>query len=170
MTAIAMDSEVRTIGFGGGCHWCTEAVFDVLRGVRQVEQGWIASTPPDDAYSEAVLVHYAEDRVSLEELVAIHLATHSSTSTHALRSRYRSAVYVLHESDRPRVAATVASIQAGVEQQIITQVLPFGAFRLNEERYLHYYKKHREGQFCESYIEPKWSLLREQFAHLYREG
>ena len=39
----------QTIGFGGGCHWCTEAVFEAIAGVTQVEQGWITSVPPDEA-------------------------------------------------------------------------------------------------------------------------
>ncbi|MGJ8671076.1 MAG: peptide-methionine (S)-S-oxide reductase, partial [Oceanococcus sp.] len=42
------------IGFGGGCHWCTEAVFNALRGVEQVSQGFIKSDPPHDSFSEAV--------------------------------------------------------------------------------------------------------------------
>jgi len=49
---------VKKIGFGGGCHWCTEAVFQSLRGVLFVEQGYIASTEPNSSFSEAVIVSY----------------------------------------------------------------------------------------------------------------
>ena len=45
---------IHEIGFGGGCYWCTEAVFKALRGVRQIKQGFMRSSPPDDAWSEAV--------------------------------------------------------------------------------------------------------------------
>ena len=50
--------SAQKIGFGGGCHWCTEAVFQSLRGVTEVEQGFIKSHAPHDRYSEAVVVTY----------------------------------------------------------------------------------------------------------------
>jgi len=92
----------ETAGFGGGCHWCTEGVFDAVRGVARVEQGFIAGPSPDEAFSEAVRVSFDPRAAALEELIAIHLATHSSQSNHALRERYRSAVYVLDSAQAAR--------------------------------------------------------------------
>ncbi len=54
-------------GFGGGCHWCTEAVFRSLCGVQTVRQGFIASDPPQDSYSEAVVVTWDPDEITLED-------------------------------------------------------------------------------------------------------
>lgn len=79
------------IGFGGGCHWCTEAVFQSVVGVKLVEQGWIASEG-SEAFSQAVLVHFDPDAADLELLVAVHLHSHSSTASHLMRSKYCSAV------------------------------------------------------------------------------
>ena len=50
--------NMKKIGFGGGCHWCTEAIFQALNGVESVEQGWISSLNPYDTFSEAVIVHF----------------------------------------------------------------------------------------------------------------
>ena len=47
------DTLSEKVGLGGGCHWCTEAVFEALRGVVQVKQGFIRAAPPHDAFSEA---------------------------------------------------------------------------------------------------------------------
>ena len=81
------------IGFGGGCHWCTEAVFQSLIGVEKVEQGFVASFNLHNELSEAVIVHFNHKRISLQTLIEIHLLTHSSTSDHAMRKKYRSAIY-----------------------------------------------------------------------------
>ncbi len=84
---------MEKIGFGGGCHWCTEAVFQALIGVEKVEQGWIASEGENDSFSEAVIVHFDESTIDLSTLTAIHLFTHSCTSEHSMWKKYRSAVY-----------------------------------------------------------------------------
>jgi len=83
----------RKIGLGGGCHWCTEAVFQALRGVERVEQGFIRSTAPHDGWSEAVIVHFDPAVIDLKTLIEVHLRTHASTSEHSMRGKYRSAVY-----------------------------------------------------------------------------
>jgi peptide-methionine (S)-S-oxide reductase len=57
------------IGFGGGCHWCTESVFQSLKGVQKVEQGWIASTNENDSFSEAVLVYFDETTIDIKVLL-----------------------------------------------------------------------------------------------------
>ena len=56
----------RKIGFGGGCHWCTEAVFMALKGVAKVEQGFIAPEGGIDNLSEAVIVHYNAELIELK--------------------------------------------------------------------------------------------------------
>ncbi|MBO6639652.1 MAG: peptide-methionine (S)-S-oxide reductase [Roseitalea sp.] len=85
------DHPIR-IGFGGGCHWCTEAVFQALRGVTRVEQGFVRSEPPFDAWSEAVIVTFDPASIDLATLTEVHLRTHASTAAHAMRGEYRSAV------------------------------------------------------------------------------
>ena len=85
---------MHKIGFGGGCHWCTEAVFQFLKGVTKVDQGWISSKEPNAYFSEAILLEYNPQLISLETLVSIHLHTHSSTANHSMRVKYRSAVYL----------------------------------------------------------------------------
>ena len=59
----------QRIGLGGGCHWCTEAVFQNLCGVQQVAQGFIRSIAPDDKDSEAVMVDFDSAKISLAVLI-----------------------------------------------------------------------------------------------------
>ena len=161
--------KIHKIGFGGGCHWCTEAVFNHIIGVSKVDQGWIASLNENEsgAYSEAVVVHYDSSVISLETLIAIHLHTHSSTSNHPMRKKYRSAVYYFEKSDVPVIEAAIDANRVSFAEAIITKAMPFVSFKENEERYQNYFQKNSEGQFCKNYIDPKVELLRSDFSEFF---
>ena len=159
---------VRTLGLGGGCHWCTEAVFDHLRGVRSVEQGFHRSDPPYDAWSEAARVSWDPDALPLSVLLEVHLRTHASTSAHSLRGKYRSAVYVGSEGEAEEVRDALAELQAGFAEPLVTQVLPDRGFRMSEARFRDYYRTDPERPFCRTYIDPKLAMLRRKFGEVVR--
>ena len=152
-----------TIGFGGGCHWCTEAVFLALRGVINVEQGFISSISPHDSFSEAVRIQFDNNIVSKDILIEIHLRTHSSTSTHKLRSRYRSAIYVTNPQQRQTTQEALSRLQDDFSKPLITQVLPLVEFRASDKRYHFYYEKRKSESFCSRFIDPKLDMLRKNY-------
>ena len=162
-TSVTQHDATRRIGFGGGCHWCSEAVFESLLGVPRVDQGWLAPADSMDAYSEGVLVYFDERSIDLDTLIAVHLHTHSCTSNHALRGRYRSAIYVESAAQAPEAQAAIDALQPEFAAPIVTQVLPFGAFRGNDERYLHYWRRDDKRPFCETFIAPKLQKIIERF-------
>ena len=156
--------ELTVVGLGGGCHWCTEAVFQSLRGVKGVEQGWIRSESPHDAESEAVRVTFDPGVIGLDTLVEVHLRTHSSTSAHAMRGTYRSAVYTTGPAQRAEAERVLAALGEETGEAYVTKVLPLAGFRLNDERYLDYYRTRPDAPFCTTYISPKLRALRETHA------
>lgn len=156
----------KKIGLGGGCHWCTEAVFASLIGVQKVAQGWIASAAPNDAYSEAVMVMYDPEIISLKDLIEIHLHTHASTSNHFMRYKYRSAVYWFDEEDSVEATAIIKKLQSGFNKPLITQVLPFASFKISVQEQLNYYYANPGRPFCKTYINPKLQMLRKRFSSL----
>ena len=160
---VSEQRQVERIGFGGGCHWCTEAVFQHLRGVRDVEQGFIASEPPHDALSEAVQLLYAPEIIALRVLVSAHLHTHSSTSDHSMRHTYRSAVYVTSEDQRARVERVLSELAPEWDDPLVTRVLSLERFELNDARFLDFYSSRPNARFCRVRIEPKLDTLRTYF-------
>ena len=154
------------IGLGGGCHWCTEAVFTALRGVTRIEQGFIRAPTPDDGWSEAIIAHFDPGTIPLETLIEVHLRTHASTSDHKLRGKYRSAVYTFEKAQSRQVQAALSILQSGFEMPLVTRVLQFCAFRPSPERFQNYHEKNPRGPFCTRYIDPKLDLLRAEYAGL----
>ena len=158
------------IALGGGCHWCTEGVFVSLRGVSRVEQGWVASTPPHDAFSEAVIVHYDPAVITAEDLIAVHLATHAATKAHDLRHRYRSAVYAFSPEDEARFAAILSSLATAFTEPLVTRVYPFVDFQPSLPAHQDYYRTDPERPFCVRFIAPKLERLREGWPGLVEDS
>ncbi|MGB5368809.1 MAG: peptide-methionine (S)-S-oxide reductase [Flavobacteriaceae bacterium] len=162
--------QVKAIGLGGGCHWCTEAVFQSLRGVLNVKQGFVASEAPQDAFSEAVIITYEPGLIALYDLVLIHLMTHESTVWHDMRPKYRSAVYTMDPEDEKVLERMWDGLQDELNAPLITAILPFRAFRPSETKFQNYYRTDPERPFCKRYIDPKLQLLRGKFAKQVATG
>ncbi|MBT2159825.1 peptide-methionine (S)-S-oxide reductase [Zobellia barbeyronii] len=147
------------IALGGGCHWCTEAVFQSLKGVTKVEQGFISSTGNYSAFSEAIIVHFNPIVIDLKDLIEIHLHTHKSTSNHSMRNKYRSAVYT-YSSDQTNEAHHILNeLQTSFDDTLITKVFPFKAFKPSQKEFKNYYYNNPEKPFCQKHINPKLQLL-----------
>ena len=154
--------KIDKIGLGGGCHWCTEAVFQSLKGVNKAEQGWISALGAEE-FSEAILLYFDPEEISLKELIEVHLYTHKSTSDHSMRKKYRSAVYTFSENKRKQSQEIILSFQPKFGHKLITKVHPFKSFKPSPSDIQDYYKKNPSKPFCEKYIDPKLSLVAKLF-------
>ena len=151
------------IGFSGSCHWCTEAIFQSLAGVIQVQQGWI-SAREDEAFHEGVIVEFISEQITLKLLTEVHLRTHSSTSDHMLRKRYRSAVYSFSAEQQELVSGILLDLQKQFTKPLVTKSYLFKEFNTSAETFQNYYQKNPGKPFCKSYIDPKLKLLFKEFS------
>ena len=152
--------QICKIGFGGGCHWCTEAVFQSIPQIESVRQGWIRSEAPYQSWSEAVLVCYNKKRISLDVLIQAHLLTHSSTTIHSFREKYRSAIYTFSRVQAVQASGIIKDFRSLHDKNYSTKVLPFVDFKVNRDEMLNYYKTRPEAPFCIRYILPKLEKIR----------
>jgi peptide-methionine (S)-S-oxide reductase len=163
-------TDFQRIGFGGGCHWCTEAVFQSLKGIDHVAQGFIKSAPPADTWSEAVIVTFDPSIVDLATLIEIHLRTHASTSHHEMRGKYRSAIYTFDDTQQIASQHELNRLQSDFEDPLVTNVLPYIDFKESEERFHNYYQSDPARPFCKTYIDPKLAKLRKLYANKVRDS
>jgi peptide-methionine (S)-S-oxide reductase len=167
---VTRDNTMQTkhfskIGLGGGCHWCTEGVFESLIGIILVNQGWIASTDNNAELSEAIEVYFDQSKVSLQTLIEIHLHTHASTANHSMRKKYRSAIYTYDDDQNQEANKALDALQRDFDQPIITQVLPFDSFKANKDELQNYLYNSPNKPFCITYIHPKLRLLLTRFKY-----
>lgn len=151
---------------GGGCHWCTEAVFNTLKGVEKVEQGYLSAYGENKILSEGIIVQYRPAAISLHDLVKVHLHTHASTSAHSFRKKYRSAIYSFDPEEIKIVEKILADLQKDFNKKLITEALVFRDFKASREQIQDYYKKNNNAPFCQRYIIPKLQLINERFKEL----
>jgi peptide-methionine (S)-S-oxide reductase len=154
------------VGLGGGCHWCTEGVFQALRGVAQVDQGYVQSDAPADTWSEGVIVTFDPSVIPLATLCDVHLRTHSTTRARSPGSKYRSAIYIFEDSQRHEAELAIVRFAEEAGKAVHTQVLPFRSFRASDERYLNYYRTDPSRPFCRRSIDPKLDHIRRHFSEL----
>jgi peptide-methionine (S)-S-oxide reductase len=157
--------ELTKIAFGGGCHWCTEAVFQSLKGVQKVNQGWVSSTDENDTLSEAVIVEFDISKIDLKTLIEVHLLTHKSTSNHSMRNKYRSAIYYFSKNQKEESLEIIIALQSNFSDKVITQIIPFKSFKPSTEEFQNYYQSNPNKPFCQNYIEPKLKFLLQKFSN-----
>lgn len=157
---------VEKIGLGGGCHWCTEGIFQTLAGVAQVEQGFLRSDPPCDTWAEGVIVHFDPHVIGLPTLIEVHLRTHRAVAPFIGTSKYRSAIYLGNDEQRKLAIEAIDSLQHEFDGAIGTRVLAFKGFEASDEQFRNYYASDPDRSFCRRYIDPKLEIIRRDFAAL----
>lgn len=171
-------TNLRTATFGGGCFWCTEAVFEMLEGVESVKSGYsggTAETANYDAVSmgttdhaEVIQIIHDESVIPYADLVRMHLLTHNPTTLNRQGAdqgtQYRSAIF-FHDEDQKRIAEEVLEEMKGdFDKPIVTELAAFEAFYPAEEYHQNFYKQNPEYSYCQAIISPKLNKLREKYS------
>jgi peptide-methionine (S)-S-oxide reductase len=172
-------SELATLG--GGCFWCTEAVFERVKGVSQVVSGYTGGHVENPTYeevcekttghAEVVQITFDPAVVSYRQLLEIHFATHDPTTPNRQGAdagpQYRSAVFT-HSDEQTRVAGEVitelnASVFGG---KVVTEVTPAVVFYPAEGYHQGFYRNNPMQGYCMAVVSPKVAKFRKQFADL----
>ena len=170
----------ETIVLGGGCFWCTEAVFSELNGVTRVLPGYSGGTVENPSYedvctgrtghAEVVEVVFDPSVVSLHDLLVVFFTTHDPTTRdrqgNDTGTQYRSVVFYRTPEQKAAAESVVRELEAERvwKRPVVTEIVPFAAFFPAEEYHRNYFRRNPERSYCQIVIAPKVAKFRKAHA------
>ncbi|TWO34603.1 peptide-methionine (S)-S-oxide reductase MsrA [Seonamhaeicola sediminis] len=174
-----MSKNLQLATFGGGCFWCTEAMFRELKGVENVVSGYSGGNAPGKptyrevcsgltGHAEVVQLTFDADVISYNDILVIFMTTHDPTTLNRqgadVGTQYRSVIYY-HDEVQKQVAETVVKELADYfDDPIVTEIAPLGIFYDAEDYHQDYYKNNTEQGYCNAVITPKLAKFRKLYA------
>ena len=170
-----MTTEIATIG--GGCFWCTEAVYQELRGVTQVVSGYAGGTVKNPTYeqicsgstghAEVVQLSFDPDVVSYRKILEVFFTIHDPTTLNRqgndVGTQYRSVVFY-HTPEQHETAKHVLAEMASVwDAPLVTELSPVPTFYRAEDYHQNYYRQHPDQGYCAFVVAPKVAKFRALF-------
>jgi peptide-methionine (S)-S-oxide reductase len=171
--------ELEVATLGGGCFWCTEAVFDDLKGVEKVESGYSGGSLPNPSYhqvctgttghAEVVNVTFDPKVVSFKELLEVFLTVHDPTTLNRqgadVGTQYRSAIFYHDPVQKAVAEEVIKEVEAAKiwDAPIVTQVTPFKDFFMAEDYHQDYFSQNPNQPYCRMLIAPKVAKFREHY-------
>jgi peptide-methionine (S)-S-oxide reductase len=178
-----VNKELTTLG--GGCFWCTEAVFNELRGVEKVESGYSGGTVPDPSYqqvctgstghAEVIQITFDPSVISYGEILQIFFTAHDPTTLNRqgadVGTQYRSVIFCHSEEQKMTAEQVIKEIEAsGIwEKPTVTKVEPFTAFYKAEDYHQEYFKNNQYQPYCQMVIAPKVAKMRQHYGERLRK-
>lgn len=180
---------IETAVFGGGCFWCTEAIFAELRGVNSVVPGYAGGTPPPPGskptyeevcsgttgHAEVIKIEFDPSQISFNDLLTVFFATHDPTTRNRqgndVGTQYRSVV--LYSSDQQRTAAEnfIKKLNDSDKggKPVVTEIKPLDNFYEAEDYHHNYFRNNPAQPYCQVIIEPKVQKLEKEFSELLKK-
>jgi len=170
--------------FGGGCFWCTEAVFRMLRGVISVTPGYAGGTLPNPTYeqifggktghAEVVRIEYNPFDISYNDLLTVFFATHDPTTPdrqgNDIGTQYRSLILYTADEQKAQAEQFIKHLNESTPEgaPIVTAVEPLEQFYEAEDYHKNYYTRNTAQPYCQIVINPKLEKVQKQFAALLK--
>jgi len=183
--SVAGSQKLETATFGTGCFWCTEAVFQQLRGVESVTSGYSGGDVVNPTYeqvcdgstghAEVIQVKFDPAAISYDELLKVFWQTHDPTTPNQqgndIGTQYRSAIF--YHSDEQRRVAEAYKQQLDdsktFSSAIVTEITPFKNFYAAEKYHQNYFNDNPYQGYCQFIVRPKVEKFQKQFKELLKD-
>lgn len=180
-----MTNQLQSAVFAGGCFWCTEAVFQKLRGVKSVLPGYAGGEKTNPTYeqvsmgntghAEVIKFEYDPSEISYNDLLSVFFATHDPTQLNRqgadVGTQYRSAIFYADDRQKQQAQEFINQLEKDkvYDAPIVTTLEPLTQFYEAEDYHKNYFARNQEQPYCQVVINPKLKKLKEKFASLIQE-
>ncbi|MBN9349516.1 MAG: peptide-methionine (S)-S-oxide reductase MsrA [Chitinophagaceae bacterium] len=180
-----MNQEFETATFANGCFWCSEAVFQRLRGVIKVQSGYSGGHVPNPTYeqvcngdtghAESLQITFDPKLISYQKLLEVFWTTHDPTSLNRqgndIGTQYRSVIFYHDENQKRLAAESKEKLNEGgiYDRPIVTAIKPLTNFYPAEDMHDNYYNLHPLQPYCFYVVKPKIEKLKKYFKEEIRE-
>lgn len=170
--------------FGGGCFWCTEAVFQSLKGVVSVMPGYAGGTVDHPTYeqvssgetghAEVTRVEFDPSQISFEDLLNVFFATHNPTTLNRqgndMGTQYRSAIFYTNDEQKKQAEAFIKKLSDDrtFDKPIVTELTALDTFYPAEKNHQKFYEQNSDAPYCQIIINPKLEKLKAHFHTLLK--
>src|SRR3989344_635671 len=180
----------EAVVFGGGCFWCTEAVFKMLKGVISVTPGYAGGSTGspqaaptyeqvcsgETGYAEVIKIEYDPAQVSYRTLLTVFFATHDPTTVNRqgpdVGTQYRSIILYTMPEQKEEAEAFIKEVDKSSREggKVVTEVKPLQEFYEAENYHKDYFAKNPEASYCQLVVSPKVEKVQKQFAELLKQN
>jgi len=164
---------VKTCFFGGGCFWCTEAVFKNISGVISVFPGYMGGEIKNPTYeqvcegytghAEIIKIEYESSKISFKDLLYIFFSTHDPTTLNRqgndIGTQYRSSVFTNDDSEIEILNNYILELNNSTNKEIVTTIERVSDFYIAEDYHHNYFNLNKNVPYCSAVIEPKIKKL-----------
>lgn len=180
-----MAKKLDVAVFGGGCFWCTEAVFSRLKGIETVTSGYAGGKVANPSYfqvseeltghAEVVKLEFDPSIITYNQLLDIFWHVHDPTTLNQqgadVGSQYRSIILFTTEEQKHLAQSALATLKTSNEfrSPIVTEIQPLDAFYTAEEYHQRYYERNEDQPYCQVVITPKVQKLLQKYGDLLKE-
>ncbi|MDQ3845490.1 MAG: peptide-methionine (S)-S-oxide reductase MsrA [Bacteroidota bacterium] len=182
-----MTERTDTATFGTGCFWCTEAIFEQLKGVLKVTSGYSGGTVKNPTYkqvctgetghAECVQIIYEPDKISYDELLQVFWQVHDPTTLNRqgadVGTQYRSAIFYHNDEQKEKAEHYKEALNksGAFNNPIVTEIVPATAFYPAEDYHQEYYQNNKNtNPYCSIVIRPKLDKFKKAFADKLRSN
>ena len=174
-----MTMNLQKITFGSGCFWCTEAIFQTVKGVKSATSGYMGGHVENPTYeqvctgntghAEVVEIQYDANEVSFDELLLIFFKTHDATTLNRqgndIGTQYRSAIYYYTDEQKQQAEAMVKKLteEKVYDNPIVTEITPAAEFYRAEDYHQDYFTHNSTKSYCAFVIQPKLNKFAKEF-------
>ncbi|MGK0413002.1 MAG: peptide-methionine (S)-S-oxide reductase [Polaribacter sp.] len=174
-----MNKNLQVATLGGGCFWCTEAVFQKVKGIEKVVSGYAGGNAPGrptyreicsglSGFAEVIRITFDDKIISYDDILVIFMTTHDPTTINRQGAdrgtQYRSVIYYHNETQQKIAEEVLKQIQPYYSDKIITELSALPIFYEAEEEHQNYYRENTQQGYCSYVIEPKLAKLRQLHA------